>query len=59
MLQDVPIWSSKQYRSRPKLARSDGEIRQYRAYCAQFYPDRPAGAGDTETVVNLRAASDG
>ena len=38
VLQDVPIWSSKQYRSRPRLARSDGEIMAYRAYCAQFYP---------------------
>ena len=56
VLQDIPIWSSKQYRSRPRLARSDGEIMAYRAYCAQFYPDPPAAAGDTETVVNLRAA---
>lgn len=38
VLQDVPIWSSKQYRSRPRLARSDGEIMAYRAYCTQFYP---------------------
>ena len=58
VLQDIPIWSRKQYRPRPKLARSDGEIRQFRAYCAQFYPDAPAEAGDTETVVNLRAAGD-
>lgn len=58
VLQDVPIWSRKQYRARPKLARSDGEIRQYRAYCAQFYPDTSAEVDDTETVVNLRAAGD-
>ena len=39
VLQDVAIWSRKQYRSRPHLNRSDGEITTYRAYCAQFYPD--------------------
>ena len=59
VLQDVPIWSTKSYRSRPRLARSDGEIMQYRSYCAQFYPDLPAVAGDTETVVDLRPAADG
>jgi len=65
VLQDVPIWSTKSYRSRPRLARSDGEIMRYRAYCAQFYPALPAAAGDTGTaddigtVVDLRAAADG
>lgn len=59
VLQDVPIWSTKSYRSRPRLARSDGEIMQYRSYCAQFYPDLPAEAGGTETVVDLRQAADG
>ena len=59
VLQDVPIWSAKSYRSRPRLARSDGEIMRYRAYCSQFYPDLPATAGDTGTVVDLRAAADG
>lgn len=39
--QDVAIWSRKQYRSRPRLCRSDGEIMPFRAYCAQFYPDPP------------------
>jgi len=58
VLQDVPIWSRKQYRSRPRLARSDGEIMAFRAYCAQFYPDASAEVDDTETVVNLRAAGD-
>ena len=38
VLQDVVIWSRKQYRSRPRLCRSDGEIMPFRAYCAQFYP---------------------
>ncbi|MDE2766212.1 MAG: Rieske 2Fe-2S domain-containing protein [Chloroflexota bacterium] len=38
VLQDVLIWSRKRYRSRPRLARSDGEIMRFRAYCAQFYP---------------------
>ncbi len=42
VLQDVAIWSRKQYRSRPRLCRSDGEIMPFRAYCAQFYPE----AGD-------------
>ncbi|WP_420625296.1 Rieske 2Fe-2S domain-containing protein [Candidatus Poriferisodalis sp.] len=37
--QDVVVWSRKQYVPRPKLARSDGEVMKYRAYCAQFYPD--------------------
>ena len=59
VLQDIPIWSTKSYRPRPRLARSDGEIMRYRAYCAQFYPDLPATAGDTETVVDLRPAADG
>lgn len=40
VLQDVAIWSRKRYRSRPRLCRSDGEIMPFRAYCAQFYPDR-------------------
>ena len=56
--QDVPIWSRKQYVSRPRLARSDGEIMQYRSYCKQFYPDLAAESGEAETVVDLRAAGD-
>ena len=40
--QDVIIWRSKQYRSRPRLCRSDGEIMPYRYYCAQFYSDPSA-----------------
>ena len=39
VLQDEVIWSRKQYQSRPRLCRSDGEIMTYRKYCAQFYPD--------------------
>ena len=39
VLQDVIIWSNKQYRSRPRLCRSDGKIMPFRYYCAQFYPD--------------------
>ena len=45
VLQDVEIWSRKRYQSRPRLARSDGEIMPYRAYCAQFYPG-PDDAAD-------------
>ena len=39
VLQDIVIWSNKQYRSRPRLCRSDGKIMPFRRYCAQFYPD--------------------
>ena len=39
VLQDVAIWSRKQYRARPRLSRSDGKIMPFRHYCAQFYPD--------------------
>ena len=39
VLQDVVIWSRKQYVSRPRLCRSDGKIMPFRYYCAQFYPD--------------------
>ena len=39
VLQDVVIWSRKQYRSRPRLCASDGRIMPFRHYCAQFYPD--------------------
>ncbi|WP_419848705.1 Rieske 2Fe-2S domain-containing protein [Candidatus Poriferisocius sp.] len=51
VLQDIPIWSTKQYRSRPRLSRADGEIMQFRSYCAQFYPDPPG-----EAAVGQRAA---
>ena len=37
VLQDVVIWRNKQYRSRPRLSRSDGKIMPFRHYCAQFY----------------------
>ena len=55
VLQDVPIWRTKQYRSRPRLSRSEGEIGRYRAYCAQFYSDASAAA-DCETTVADQAA---
>ena len=45
VLQDVAIWSRKQYRARPRLCRSDGEIMPFRAYCAQFYPRARDDAG--------------
>ena len=44
VMQDVVIWSRKQYLSAPRLNRSDGEITTYRNYCAQFYPD-PSDCG--------------
>ena len=39
VLQDVRIWSRKQYRPHPRLCRSDGPIGMYRRYCQQFYPE--------------------
>ena len=45
--QDIAIWGRKRYRSRPRLARSDGEIMPFRAYCAQFYPS----ASDAELPI--------
>ena len=39
VLQDIVIWSRQQYKTRPRLCRSDGKIMPYRYYCAQFYPD--------------------
>ena len=39
VLQDVVIWSRKQYRQHPRLNRADGEITLFRDYCTQFYPD--------------------
>ena len=57
VLQDIPIWSTKQYRSRPRLSRSDGEIGQYRAYCAQFYSDAFATADCETTVADQPAAN--
>ena len=47
VLQDVVIWSHKQYRARPRLCRSDGKIMPFRHYCAQFYPD----AGECEGAM--------
>ena len=46
-IQDVGVWSNKQFRSRPRLCRSDGEIMLYRKYCAQFYPDPDEHGGAT------------
>ena len=39
VLQDVTIWERKQYRPRPRLCQSDGEIGKFRRYCEQFYPE--------------------
>ena len=47
VLQDVVIWSRKQYVSRPRLCRSDGKIMPFRYYCAQFYPDPSESDGST------------
>ena len=42
VLQDVEIWGRKKYLALPRLCRSDGEVRAFRAYCRQFY----SGNGD-------------
>jgi nitrite reductase/ring-hydroxylating ferredoxin subunit len=39
VLQDVEIWGRKKFVSQPRLCRSDGEVRAFRAYCEQFYPE--------------------
>ena len=39
VMQDVEIWSRKEYIAYPRLCRSDGEIGKFRRYCKQFYPD--------------------
>lgn len=53
VLQDVVIWGRKQYQPRPRLARSDGEIMPFRAYCAQFYP----GSQDAEDPLPATSPS--
>ena len=47
VLQDVVIWERKQFRSLPRLCRSDGEIMPFRTYCAQFYPEPREAASRT------------
>ena len=47
VLQDVVIWSRKQYRSRPRLCRSDGKIMPFRYNYSQFYPDPEDCDGST------------
>ena len=53
--QDVVIWSRKQYRPRPLLCRSDGEVMRYRRYCAQFYPDPADSAFPVPVTVRATA----
>lgn len=52
VLQDVVIWSRKRYRPHPRLCQSDGEIRKYRRYCEQFYPELETGDRDQSETVN-------
>ena len=51
VVQDLTIWTNKKFKSRPRLARSDGEIMPYRAYCRQFYPDPRIAAARPEVVA--------
>ena len=39
VMQDVEIWSRKEYVASPRLCKSDGEIGKFRRYCKQFYPE--------------------
>lgn len=39
VLQDVVIWNRRHHLPNTRLCSSDGEIRLYRRYCEQFYPD--------------------
>ena len=55
VMQDVVIWKRKQYRSRPGLCRSDGEIGVYRRYCRQFYPDQRGSGQDRAELRSVRA----
>ena len=45
VLQDVILWSRKQYRARPLLNSADGEVVAYRRYCRQFYPEPTRAEG--------------
>lgn len=36
--QDLAIWENKVYQHPPMLARGDGPVGRYRAWCRQFYP---------------------
>lgn len=38
---DVPIWSTKRYLPRPRLAEGDGPVMHYRRWATQFYPQAP------------------
>ncbi len=58
VVQDIPIWSRKQYRPRPRLSRADGEIMKYRAWCAQFYPEALAVVEKLEIVADQPAVND-
>ncbi|MDE0579388.1 MAG: Rieske 2Fe-2S domain-containing protein [bacterium] len=58
VLQDVPIWSAKQYRSRPRLSRADGEIMQFRSYCKQFYPEPLIAVENIQKVAEKPAVND-
>ena len=56
--QDVVIWERKQYLTRPRLSRADGEVAVYRRYCDQFLRGcpRPGGPGSAAFAVCLAAS---
>ena len=39
--QDISVWENKIYLHPPALAKGDGPIGRYRAWCRQFYPQSP------------------
>ncbi len=44
--QDFDIWQNKVWVARPAIAKGDGPISLYRAWCRQFYPSPPPVAQD-------------
>ncbi|MFD0683345.1 Rieske 2Fe-2S domain-containing protein [Actinomadura fibrosa] len=49
--QDFPIWNTRTYLDRPRLAGGDGPITAYRRWAAQFYTGSPAAVPGDAVVV--------
>ncbi|MFT2016468.1 Rieske 2Fe-2S domain-containing protein [Streptomyces sp. 796.1] len=50
---DFPVWAHKAYLERPRLAKGDGPIMNYRRWARQFY-SVPLGAGGTGGIAAAR-----